>query len=119
MRIFAVRQSMTSFGEDQLAVGRDAQAVLLAVVLQDRLALARQQITHLEAAGRPLAAAERSGSRAGGSSRLTIADRPLPSPASKSRTLAHRTPRSYSRLHKSTNTASFRQRGVAGPHRKS
>src|SRR3954451_18363162 len=50
-----------SFGQDQLAVGCDAQTVVLAIVLQDRLALACQQLAHFEAAraagvrGRPLA----------------------------------------------------------------
>src|SRR3954451_24254640 len=39
-----------SFGEDQLAVGGDAQAIVLPVVLEDRLALAGQELADLEAA---------------------------------------------------------------------
>ena len=36
------------FGEDQLAVGRDLQAVVLAVVFEDHLAVPLQQLAYLD-----------------------------------------------------------------------
>ena len=41
-----------SFGEDQLAIGGDSEAIILTVVLEDDLPLSPQRLAHLAALGR-------------------------------------------------------------------